>query len=351
MGFRPSCGVAQRTIEFVCAIDGFPGVTIFCYIDNILISGDDKAEVAAAAAEVRRRCDKVGIQLNALPSEPTTKIEFLGEVYDTSADSPQHWTRTNTDKTLAKLRAARQAITTGKFSCRRAAAVFGALLFASRVAGGPLAQYFNALRYLRSLAAAADGCWNRLAPPLTKSAYDEILTWLDSALKNEPYPLKAVETQLPATKTIYVDASATGWGAHVITEAASYTTGARWSPADHMRWNLRSSVAAEPLALRRSLRHAPTTRWWMCIRTTPHLSGRSRPLTQKHTHTTKQSWNCRWPSPTLQSVYRGCRAPPTPWPIGLADSWRTRQTYHGKREHTNHHHHSASGTPKVELLR
>lgn len=255
MGFRASCSIAQKTMELICATPWPPGCRCFAYIDNVLITGPTPESVSALTATIIDRCHAAGVVLNESSLVPEHTTVFLGEEYDCTSPDPSQWTRQNSAKTVAKLTAARTVLLQSaarRPSCRQMAAIFGLLLFAERVTPTGLAAYFNALRYLRGLGVAACGRWNATAPSMSAAAHQELLAWLEAAHKNTPALLRPAHRE--PTITLYVDASAHGWGAQVLPATGPVRCiGGAWTPADWTRWNLSSSVASEPLGLRRAV--------------------------------------------------------------------------------------------------
>jgi hypothetical protein len=80
----------------------------------------------------------------------------------------------------------------------------------------------------------------------------ELLEWSDIAAQNKPVPAWQDE-HLPELE-IYVDASIDGWGAISFTpEGGVMKLSERWTSEDWHAWNLSSSVAAEPLAMRKAV--------------------------------------------------------------------------------------------------
>jgi hypothetical protein len=267
MGFRISCAIAQLTIEALLSFHMPSSVSSFGYIDNVLLTGDNLDELLRAASEFRARCQEVGVILND-PDIPlmdlvSQEFDFLGEHYDCRSWDKRCWTRSNTSKTVEKLEAAADVLRSDRrYTFRQLAAVYGILLYAHNVVDARPARFFNALRFYRTLEVHASGRWNALAPPLPLVVKNELMQWLSEAAANRP---QALRTEVPsADATIFVDASEQGWGALVVTPDGSHTIGGPWSDADWATWNLSSSVAAEPLALRRAVMSVATT-------TTRHL--------------------------------------------------------------------------------
>ena len=80
----------------------------------------------------------------------------------------------------------------------------------------------------------------------------ELITWAQIAATNAPVAVWVEEME--PEYTVYCDASATGWGAISITKEGSILQLAQqWTTEDVAQWNVFSSVAAEPLALRKAV--------------------------------------------------------------------------------------------------
>jgi hypothetical protein len=73
--------------------------------------------------------------------------------------------------------------------------------------------------------------------------------WASICRTNNPVPVWTPEKEVDLT--IYVDASAIGWGAVSITSEGEWrTTQQRWKPEHHLGRRLHASVDAEPLAIK-----------------------------------------------------------------------------------------------------
>jgi hypothetical protein len=166
------------------------------------------------------------------------------------------WERSNTEKTLEKITAAMDLVSSGEATTyRQQAAIFGILFFAESVAplrGTGLADYFDALNHLRTDIASTSR-WNAKAPLLRFEVARQLLSWCGAAQRNQPTLFKAPGQSDHIDLDIYVDASAKGWGAVARSSTGCKAHGATWSDEDHQLWNLHSSVAAEPLAFRRAV--------------------------------------------------------------------------------------------------
>lgn len=259
MGFKKSCTIAQRTAELMLDFVNPTGGPVYkvAYIDNFLFSADNKEDLLAAVKEFRSRCDSVGLVLNEPDGDDTSlitqKFEFLGVWYDCSSENEQEWQSANTEKTLAKLELVLTTLTKNNLTWRQQAAIFGILFFAESVAplrGAGLANYFDALAHLRQKLTNVSN-WDAPAVPFSPLASVQLREWCKRACENECLFFKK-KSCLP-TCEIYVDASSTGWGCIATTERGTSHYAGKWSNHDHEMFNLHSSVAAEPLALRRAV--------------------------------------------------------------------------------------------------
>lgn len=244
MGFRPSAEVAHTISE---AIADFPlptGVTAVVYIDNIRFGGPNKADVEKAASDFLLRADSVGAILNERHTTAKFREDFLGERFDLRTK-----TRRLTAKTLLKVRAAKTALKE-RLTYRQVAAIFGLLFFCSEVLKLNLSHLFRALRYYRSQMSRVSQ-WDSDAEAIPDDARRELIAWLNAANRNVPVPTWESDEVFPDL-TIFVDASAQGWGAVSISSSGVFQAGAPWSPADKEQHNVSLSTVAEPLAVLRA---------------------------------------------------------------------------------------------------
>lgn len=256
MGCRISCIVAQATLNALLDFDTTATVWRAGYIDNVLFTSDDRDAVIKHGETFVARCAHAGVTLNDAEKDVASRVEqefdFLGEHYNTTG-AEDTWTRKNTSKTVTKLRAASLAVTT-RYTWRQLAAFAGLLLFASSITDTCPAQHFTFLTYYRQAMAAGDKKWNAPIPLSLRSdaADNDLAQWLQDATLNNAQPLR--DNDDAPQLTMWVDASRAGWGALVQDASGAFRSiGAPWSDADHARWNLSSSVASEPLALRRAI--------------------------------------------------------------------------------------------------
>ncbi len=217
------------------------------YIDNVLFTGDDKEELIRAAQKFIDRCKKCGAILNDYSLEPVTSFEFLGVAYDLVAR-----TVALTPKTREKLQACKEALHQ-QTTKRQLAAVFGTIMFTRGVTEYKLARHYHALKFFSGVMSAPTG-WDEIVfvPVSMRDAIQAIIRGVENA---PPHPL--VEDQSPPELEIFIDASAGGWGAYILSpEGWTKELAMPWSRDDHAVWNLYSSVAAEPLAFVRALKAA-----------------------------------------------------------------------------------------------
>lgn len=242
MGYRPSCQVAQSLTEAI-SDTGMTSVEVSSCVDNVLFTGDYHT-LQQASKIFLDRCDSVHAIVKDRTENFATRYEFLGEAYDHDKS-----TRCLTEKTRAKAQFVVDSITNRRvFTTRQILAVYGLLFYASEVLRITLARFHWSLRFLSSVAG------NELEERHQIPAHvaHELMTWAKIASDNQPVAVWTErDPQEKADLTIYVDASGEGWGAlSIAPSGAILTVGHRWTHNDMSQWNLSSSVAAEPLALR-----------------------------------------------------------------------------------------------------
>jgi hypothetical protein len=245
MGFRPSCWIAQTAAEILART----GVEVYCaiYIDNVLFSSDKQENVVEAARIFMQRCSEAGVRINdpdlTLEQRLQEKFDFLGVSYDCVARTAR-----NTEKTMAKLRAARdQLVNKPVHSYRQTAAFVGLLFFAESIVPTTPAAAYHALKHFRQTVNNPLN-WDAVAPNMPHIVRREFICWIDDHLRGNSTPLDVPDNESEATA--YVDASAFGWGGIITDHLGNVrTVGGEWSAEDRRSWNLGSSVAAEPLAL------------------------------------------------------------------------------------------------------
>ena len=241
MGFRPSAEVAHIISEVIADFPLPEGVSSIVYIDNIRFGGKTQEEVIEAAKTFIKRADAVGAVLNERGLTPKYTEDFLGERFDLRKK-----TRRLTEKTLEKIREALKALD-AKLSYRQVAAIYGLLFFSSEVLQLNISKVFQALRYYRQQMAKVTR-WDNDADDIPAEALTELRVWLSSTLKNKPVPTWTSDEFFPDL-TIYVDASAHGWGAVSISSSGVHQAGAPWSDNERLQHNVTHSTVAEPLAV------------------------------------------------------------------------------------------------------
>jgi hypothetical protein len=259
MGFRPACSVAQRIAEALLDFDvGGRRWAILkeAYIDNFFFAGSCKETVHRAATIFLERCTQVGIVLNTTDIVFTESFDALGEHFETDAATRAahggNGTVSLTDTTIEKLRVAKAQLLrqdSDLLSFRQVAAIFGIAFYAARVSDRPPTFAFSALRFYRECIAncgAAD--WSHTAPRMYGRPRQELEGWLDVLLLNVPVTLGG-ETGGAPDCVIYSDASAWGWGCCVTREGRTTHESGEWSASERMKWDVHSSVAAEPLGI------------------------------------------------------------------------------------------------------
>jgi len=277
MGFRPACAVAQAICwAIVEGVANSTGCRLLTYIDNILVLGNDKAEILKVAAKLRETVSYVGGEFNEKDAASdegriATTFEFLGERYDLGAK-----TVCNTIKTMAKIRTVVQYLkrlsprghqTDLQLSRREVAAIFGIGMFASNVSSWDLCEAYWPLRFYRELASSTHwDAWDSKAPLCPTSTYHGLLRWLNELLLISPQPL-GNQALPPVDAYIFVDASATGWGAVCISAGKALVESQKWAQAEQME----KSVQSEPCALFSSLCRFVLPTWRRVVVLTDHL--------------------------------------------------------------------------------
>lgn len=250
MGFRPSAEVAQMVSTAIADFELPDGVNVTIYIDNVRFGGPTAEAVFEASKKFVRRAAEVGAQLNSSVIEIQTTEDFLGEHYDL-----KNKTRSLTRKSVEKLEVAKDLLSQPELSYRQVAAIFGLLYFVSDVLNLPMSKFFKSLsahRYMMSL--VPDSQWDAGAPALAPEVTDELLDWIALAMGNTPAPIVNRDLSvLPPDVTIYVDASAFGWGAVCFSGSSVKYAGGAWSEDDRERFNLNQSTVAEPLAVKKAV--------------------------------------------------------------------------------------------------
>jgi len=243
MGFRPSCQVANALSD---AISDHATVAKAICVDNIIFFGQDK-ELETTASVFIKRCNDVGAILKDQTIEVKTSYDFLGEAYDHVAK-----TRALTTKTREKAAYVHEllkcAATSRLWTTHQILAIVGLLLYCAGTLRISVASFHFAMRF-HALVAATDLKQKHAMPTAVQNQF---IQWAGIAAANIPV---AVWQETPEPDLhIFVDASATGWGAISITPNGTISrSSGTWTTDDWKSWNLHSSVAAEPLAVRRAV--------------------------------------------------------------------------------------------------
>jgi len=242
MGFKPSCQVAQaltNSIRDVNIANVFSGSCV----DNVLFTGS-RADVTAASSSFIQRSDSVGARLKSKTIELRTAYDFLGEHYDHVAK-----TRCLSQKTADKAYYALNFLRQRKPSTtKQLRAIYGLLLYAAGTLRIVVARFHWAMRFMSWFASTPE---DRLHV-IPSDVRTELVCWAQVASENTPVAVWEEEAEVDLT--IYTDASATGWGAISVSKGGSVLCLSQpWTAHDHAAWNLSSSVAAEPLAIRKAV--------------------------------------------------------------------------------------------------
>jgi hypothetical protein len=253
MGYKPSVKVAVAVLDALCPPILPPGVRAFKRVDNVLFTGTVEG-VTSASAEFVARCVEVGAVLNEQRGLEA-RYSFLGEQY-AHATKGAPATRALVGKTKEKVllvAAFLRALPGGVVvPARRLASFVGLLLYAGETMRVSAAAFHWVLRFFAAVAremALSGRPWSEsvaLPPPIVA----ELARWAGEVAA--AVPQEAVDDTTPLA-TITTDASAAGWGAISTTPTGTRTWSFRWTAEDAERWDLTSSVAAEPLAVWRAL--------------------------------------------------------------------------------------------------
>ncbi|MBS1986800.1 hypothetical protein JST99_02620, partial [Candidatus Dependentiae bacterium] len=225
MGFRISCKIAQSYSNAILKSLEMSRTGV-AYVDNILIASDNEEQASTHRNSFMTTCKEIGAIINEDEIQVSQCFSFLGEQYNLQDTNP---TRCNTEKTLKKLTFLEQFLMTAKsVSLRQCFAIYGLLFFARRVLDISIAKYHDALRELAS-ASRQFALHQSLASRINiQTSSEQLLDWTRRALRNEPVPI--VQHQRSPNLTIYVDASANGWGAISIDDSgAIMTISRRWT--------------------------------------------------------------------------------------------------------------------------
>lgn len=253
MGFRPAVEVAQAITLALTDFELPDGVQCIAYIDNVRFVGPKKTEVIRAGEYFKSRCQSVGAIIGT-ESEISQEDEFLGERYDYVSA-----TRRLTDKVLQKIDYILQALEDAEeLTFRQLAAVFGVLFYASNVLDVQLSKKFEALRYYR-LSMSKMMPWDKKIRSMPEEINDDLKNWCCELKRNLAVPAFTEPTTCEPDLTLYIDASAYGWGCVSMKDAARPKIfAAPWSQADKEKYMVEHSVTSEPLGAERAILAAVT---------------------------------------------------------------------------------------------
>ena len=264
MGATHSAHVAQTFTWALCEplLHGplSEKIHVHTVLDNIAIDSDDDDAFAEAWHILLRRCDAANVLINDREALPTTNegfvkwgrerakgpTTFLGEVYAGG-------TVRNTERNVEKLKAAYSrataacaAGTDAGVTRRQIASLIGLAAWMAHTVGIPLAQHHEVLRLFAALESQCER-WDdaaylspqaltaigRLVGPLAANAPSTPVQFRPPSSTNNDYAAIAI-----------VDASATGFGAHIAIDDQVLELRSGWTAA------IRHSAWAEPMAAR-----------------------------------------------------------------------------------------------------
>ena len=262
MGYMPSCKVAQAALG---AIDpACPQLNLTAkFVDNIAFFGNSSWP-AHAMTLFKARAASCGAVINDEDNSARPSLDFLGEHYCLVSK-----TRSLTGKSVKKLSRIQEVLDKysvmkeAKMTCRLFMAIIGSLLYCGEVLAVDLSKYIAALRCHAEAAAEAGRLqsWDHKIC-VGARALSELEEWTRECLVNNPVHVTNGRNALNHTSsvTLWVDASAWGWGAVILTSGspAARHISQPWTDADRDEAErqggyLASSVFAEPLAVRRAL--------------------------------------------------------------------------------------------------
>lgn len=205
----------------------------------------DERKLKEVTTEFVERCDFVGARLKDRTFLCLESYDFLGEHYDHLGKS-----RALTEKTREKAVFVCSVLASSRMlTTQQILAIFGLLLYGASTLRICVAQFYKAMRFLSSVAACGVMSTKHSIPD---DARADLLSWANIAATNKPVAVW-IETKEPVLD-IFVDASAFGWGAlSVSANGTVLQASGRWTLQDWKEWNLHSSVASEPLGLRKAI--------------------------------------------------------------------------------------------------
>jgi hypothetical protein len=238
MGYRPACVVAQGIVDCLLHPISLRHATASC-VDNVIFFGTESS-TAAAVKWFLSRCQHIGAMVKDACPEFTTTYDFLGERYSHGPNP----TKTLTDKTWKKITFLQSWLNdiTSRPRTRQLMAVFGLLLYASQVLALSVASHHFSMKFLGYIATHPLQSRHTIPGDIRQ----DLVKWASEAAANIPTPVYT--EPITPTLTVYVDASATGWGALAIEGASVRSVARPWGR--HELPLAGSSVFAEPAAVR-----------------------------------------------------------------------------------------------------
>jgi hypothetical protein len=268
MGFRPSAAVGQAATWAITNIEAvarqlnltfMKDYVVLTYIDNILILANDPETTTTIARLIAERADTAALRVNEIHPPmhsnqvpaPRQRFEFLGRMYDLQKGTIEQSEKTLEKLALIDVAQIQEHLTLTK---RQLAAVIGLLLFASNCCAvrNTLFNYYHAFKWYRDEVSGGNVPWDSPTRPMTKTAADTLNDWITTLQQNAPAQLVTEPTN-HYTDIMFVDASVQRWAAVLIHRGGIQIHSEEWTQEDHRSWNLESSVASEPLAIRKAL--------------------------------------------------------------------------------------------------
>jgi hypothetical protein len=246
MGFRPACEVAEALTDSISDVIPTELITqafkATC-VDNVLFCSS-KQLLPSLGQSFIDRSRAVGAIIKDPEITIIEEYDFCGEHYDHQKKTRRLTTKTR-DKAVYVVSVLRNKTV---MTSRQWLAIFGLLQYAGGTLAIHIAKYHHAMRFMASLASRQLDA-KVSAPP---HVYETLLPWASIAATNDAVPVHTPDRT--AQLTIYTDASASGWGAWAVNaEGSIRTLSARWTSKERAQWDLNSSVAAEPLAIRNAV--------------------------------------------------------------------------------------------------
>jgi len=135
-------------------------------------------------------------------------------------------------------------------SNRQLTAVISLLQFAAEVLDvSTVPFYFPMVAYRHACQEGSQGRWEAMTAPLNMKTWIGLSRWVQLAVENTPRPLER-STEARPEFVIFVDASATGWGAVVVQpNGTTKIISQKWP----VNWAMHSSVLAESEAMIRAV--------------------------------------------------------------------------------------------------